>query len=334
MVAPYYPPALATAVVNPKVGGYVKPIAYLSNSQYRFAPTAMNTNDLVPMSQFAESNQQAQDEALTGVLQRMSGWVDRYLFGAASAAKGASLCASQTVADGTFLPLRGYLKLQCDYKPILQLDACAIGMNPATVQAIPETLAQQAIFDIRTIKIPVQGLSAGATTTPTFNSIPYGPDGRVYAVWTYTSGYPHLALAANAAQGQPVVQVIPNGPSGTLLGIYPGTPMTIYDTAFTEDLVVQSVSGTNITFTSNLRSAHAIPLAPDFIPVSSIPGDVLQAAIFLATAFIKSRGDYSLTLDGINEPKDVKTVAFAIESDVSYACKLLEPFRVVTKQRS
>jgi hypothetical protein len=237
------------------------------------------------------------------------------------------------VQEGTYLPLMGQLNLQCDYTPILQLDAIAVGANPAFVQPVAENVAQQAIFGARTIKLPALNplLSGQGPTLPVAIS---GPGGRVYAVWTYTAGYPHLKLEASASLGDTHIVVQANGPSGTVLGVYPGTILTIDDLSFAEDVIVSGVSGTTLTLNSPLTYAHTVPEAPDFIPVTALPGDVTQAAIFITTALIKTRGDLSLALSGIEEARDTMPTADAVTQDVSYALSLLEPFRVVSKQRS
>ena len=336
MTAPYYPPVLATPVVNPRVGGFVKPVPYLSTSQYRFAPTAMDTNNLVTEAisdLLAPPTEQDQLQALHDVIQRASGWIDRYLFGTAPAAKGASLCASQTVADGMFLVLQGFLNLQCDYTPILQLDACAVGANPAQVQPISETVAQQSVFGARTIRVPGV-FPPYAGNGPTLQVNTAGPNGKTYCVWTYTAGYPHLKLAVDAAEGDTEIIVDANGPAGSLLGVYAGTALTMEDVSYSENMTVSSVTSTTIHLDSPLQYSHLVPEAPDFIPVTALPGDVIQAAIFLTTALIKTRGDLSLSLAGIAEAKETVPTADAVTQDVVYALNLLEPYRAISKQRS
>jgi hypothetical protein len=101
-----------------------------------------------------------------------------------------------------------------------------------------------------------------------------------------------------------------------------------------ETINVTSVSGTTIDFSPALMSTHTVPDYPDFIPVTAIPADVQQAAIFMTTALIKTRGDLSLTLGGIAEAKEALPTADAVTQDVIYAMKLLDPFKVVSRQRS
>jgi hypothetical protein len=333
MVMPYAPALLATPVVNPKVGGFIRPVPYLSVSQYRFAPTAMETDSLEVPPGGSLTTAQAQSVALAGVINRMAGWVDRFLYGAAPAAKGASLCASQSTEDGLYYVLQGQLNLQCEYTPILQLDGVAVGANPSMLQPVAESIAQQSVFGARTIYLPaIFPPYAGSGPTLAINT--RGPTGKTYCVWTYTNGYPHLVLAADCAEGDTEIEVLSNGPGGSLLGVYPGTPMSIEDAIAQESINVSSVSGTTISLDSPLQYDHTVPDSPDFIPVTALPGDVIQAAIFLTTALIKTRGDLSLTLAGIEEAKEALPTADAVTQDVAYALNLLEPFRVISKQRS
>lgn len=336
MTAPYFPPVLATPIVNPRVGGFIRPNPYLSISQYRYAPTAMDVSQMVPQgSELYEITEQDQEQSLYDVIRRASGWMDRFLFGAAESAKGASLCASQVVGDGWFKPMaNGCFNLQCDYDPIISLDGCAVGGSPSKAAGISAQVAAEVTFGRMTIFLPVWAMGSVLTPNSYFGAPPARADGKSYAVWAYTAGFPHMQLAEACAEGDTLIVVKPTGPSNTVTGLLPGMPLSIEDFSWSEDNVVESVVGTTVNLAFPLENPHTVPDAPDFTPVTCLPGDVIQAAIFLTTALIKTRGDLSLELGGIEEAKQTMPQADAVTQDVAYALNLLEPFRNPTKQRS
>lgn len=329
MTVPYAPPLFTNPVVNAKAGGFILPVPYISLSQYDYAPTAMDISSL-KVGGTAEQQQQV----LYDLIRRASGWADRYIFGTATGAKGASLCASQTVDDGLYFPLKGSWNLQCRYSPIITLDGCAVGPNPAAVQGINEGVAQQAVFGTRTISIPAVFPQPSPLLSPGALVGVRGPSGKSYVVWTYTSGYAHLRLAADAAIGDDQIVVEPNGPAGSLLGVLPGTPMSIDDWGNTEDINVAGVVGTTIMLDSPLQNEHVVPSSPDFTPVTALPADVIQAVIYLTTALIKTRGDAAIELASLEEPKVVEKDTDNVREDIVQAFGLLNPFRMVANYRN
>lgn len=334
MVAPYTPPLLANPVVNPRVGGFVRAQPYISISQYRYAPTAMDTDSLMTEGSPTQADQ---DQSLANVVNRVTSWMNGKVFGSSPSAKGASLCCSQTTEDLWVFELKGQYNLECSYTPILQLDAIAIGSDPSNVVALDQVSASMARFGHRTIYVPAvsQGfLGAGPQPALTFNRV--GPDGKTYCVWTYTNGYPHLALQTSAQAGAVTLTVVPNGPGTSLLGVYPYTTFVIEDGVDTENVSVVGVTNNVLQLGAPLNYAHTVPAPPDFIPVTALPADLQQAAIFLTTALIKTRGDASFTLDGALEPRGmaVQRSAYDVSYDIHKACELLDKYRIPSKFRS
>jgi hypothetical protein len=338
---PYTPTTLATAIVNPAVGGFGQPIPYLSNSAYKFAPTAMDVESLVQ-----GGTEGAQAQALYDTIRRASAWADRYCFGADPAAKGASLAATLSVEAGYVKLLQGELRLVCDYKPIIDVRGIDVGLNPANVQSIGASVASAVRIGRRTIYVPYNQVfwnGPPPSSTPT-ETVP-ARYGRYYAVWSYTNGYPHTSLAANVTANSSTVEVTATDGAGGLLGVYPGTQMTIVDESATnpvsETFTVQSIAAATpsaniatITTTAPLLFAHTVPASPDFIPVTALPEDVRLAVIFLATSLIKTRGDLSVVLDQMEEPKERQESSGDVNADVAYAMELLDPYRIRIKGKS
>lgn len=335
MAVPYTPTTLTTPIINPAVGGYGAPIPYISNSVYSFAPTAMDVSNLVQ-----GGNTQAQEQALYDTIRRASGWADRYCFGADPAAKGASLAATLSVESAYVKVLRGELRLVCDYKPIIDVRGIDVGLDPANVQSIGSTMAASVRVGRRTIYVPYAQVfwnGPPPTDTPTV-SLPVNAGDRLYVVWSYTNGYPHTKLAASIGANTNQCSLTATDGAGGLLGVYPGTQMTIVDGGNTETFTVQSVTAgattATVTATANFATTHNLPAAPDFLPVTALPDDVRAAIIFLATSLIKTRGDLSVVLDEMQEPRERQASAGDIEDDVAYAMELLDPYRIRVKGKN
>lgn len=328
MTVPYAPVTFTSPPLNPAVGGYGPPAIYVSPSQYKFAPTAMDTSSLVPNAPAA-----AQEQALYDTLRRASAWADRYVYGFDPAAKGASLAASLSVTTAYLPIIAGELRLVCDYKPIIQFVGCTLGTNPSAVTPLTTTVAAQCRFGRRTIYIPINnrywfGKNAQSSATP----IRTTTTGMVYAVWSYVNGYPHTSLATSVVAGATTLNLTPTNGTNGLFGVFVGTHLTIYDGATTETVTVKAISGATLTV-SALRYAHTAPPSPDFLPVTALPADVQVAVIFFTTALIKTRGDNSLVLDEITEPEHINQSAGNVEEDVAYAMELLDPWRIRLKGR-
>ena len=321
MSLPYSPTPFTSPVVNPAIGGAGTPIPYISNSQYAFAPTAMDVSNLIDGGTPA-----AQTRALADVIRRASAWADRVCFGADAAAKGASLAATLSVQSAQLPVLGGELRLVCDYKPIIQVNGVDLGANMASLAP----LADASVISIgrRTIYVP---LSAGIVGRDN-GALLMSPQGSRYTVvWSYVNGYPHTSLAAGVVAGASSITVAATDGGTGLLGVLPGMRMSIVDGQNTESFTVDTVTGSTITTKAPLAFPHALPASPDFLPVTAIPDEVEQAVILMTTALIKTRGDNSLVLDGITEPKEAQSVAGDEWSDMDIALQMLAPYRVRIK---
>ena len=325
-VTPYTPTPFAIPVANPAMGGAGVPYPYLSVSEYTFAPTAMDVNNLVP-----EGDAAAQVQSLADTIQRASAWIDRFCLGADMAAKGASLCATTTIEGDQVTAINGELRLVCDYKPVIMVNGVDIGFDMSNLSSVGPAVASQIRIGRRTIYVPLMPLiyRSGATMYPAVSAAA----GTYVAVWSYVNGYPHTQLVEPITAGATSCVVAPTDGGTGLLGIIPNvTQMTIRDGALTERFTVQSVTGTTITTTLPFRNSHALPQAPDFLPVTAMPADIRDAAIFATTFLIKTRGDMAIVLEGLTEPKDVQKSVGDEWADLTWAMHSLEPYRVRYKK--
>ena len=311
MTLPYTPIVLAQAIVNPGIGGTgAPPIAYLSNSVYEGAPTAVDSQHLYPGGTTPQNIQ-----TLADTLRRASKLADAICFGADPAAKGVSLAASLSVESvfTTIKLARGggpELRLICDYKPVLEVIGIDVGANPGSVQSIGATVAASTRIDRRTIKVPWGFGPLQGRPNDTIPSIAFSNGGGgLYAVWSYVNGYPHTTLQADVTANATSCVVQATDGNGGVWGVmaasgsFPGTQLQVFDGANTEQVFVTSITpatpsaGLCTLGTSAFANSHSLPeLAPDFIPVSAIPEDVQQGVIWVTNMLIKTKGTRAIVM--------------------------------------
>ena len=258
---------------------------YLSLSEYRNAPTAIDTENLVD----TVGDQAAEDAALSGVIDRASSWIDVTCHQV--------LAATTNTESGLVRRLRGVALLVCTYRPILEVSAVAFGTQPNLLSSL-ESSANLWVTG-KVISVPI---GWPISNNPTLQGWPTwaGPN-NLFAVWTYINGYPHTSLAAECAIGDTSITVDSPSASMPVLGVYPGTVLSIYDGSQTEEIQVASVgatddTGTALNLTYGLSYSHTPPTLPDSIMVSGLPPAIQQAAISAVTWLVKTRGDTTITL--------------------------------------
>jgi hypothetical protein len=326
-MAPFAPELFDAPILNPAVGGFGKPFPYISPSTYKFAPTAMDLGNLVP-----NHRGQSQEQALASVINRACGRADRFCFGADPAAKGASLCATLSVESTTTMVKSGEIRLVCDYKPIIGLMGLAVGTYPGDLCNVGSAAANFITFGRKVIYVPAWVVSPSYPGSPA-PFLRLGVGGALYVVWSYINGYPHTYLTEAATAGESTVTVQASGPNDSVYGVFPGTQLDIVDDTNRETITVASsyIGGLTLPTTTPLLYNHSVPDAPDFVSVTAIPADVEQALIFMTTHLIKSRGDASMVLDELIEPRASREETGASGSDLFDALELLNPFRAMTK---
>ena len=318
--------AFPTPIVTPDTASAFRRQPYISASEYKNAPTAVATDGLVPNGSTALNL-----SALSEVINRASSWVDLLCF---HRSDGTLAASPTTESDWIKVRNNGTIGLICNYKPVIEVDAVALGPSPGNLQSITDPNV------INNIAISGKVIWLPAYWWPYSGKLPsFGPvarsSGMVYAIWTYVNGYPHNALATACTAGAPAIVVLPSVPAGAAVsGVYPGTQLTIHDGAATEVIVVSSVSGLTLNLTAPTLYAHTPPAAPDSIRVTAIPYGVEQACISLTSCLIKTRGTRAMQLPqipGTPPPRQALTQAGGLE-DFDIAEKLLAPFKTVVQR--
>ncbi len=331
MSSPFVPTPFGTPVVNPAAVSVTRRIPYISVSEYRFAPTAVGTTDLVPGS----PNQAADSAAsLAQVIERASSWMDTWCFHTADGTLAASVSVESAWVK---VKTNGDVPLISKYKPILDVQGVAVGPSPGNLTNIGAITAGGIWIDDKVIWVPGVWNLSPATSFPIY----FGRhDGTLYAVWTYTNGFPVTALAANALAGATSIQVQPTNADGTgVSGVYaananfPGSQLTIHDSGSTEVVTVASsyAGGTTLPLAAPLQYAHTVPASPDMIRVAALPWALEQACISVTSILIKTRGTRAQILPmlpGQQPGRQALAQAGALD-DWEIARRLLHPYQTV-----
>ena len=321
----YMPTPFATRQITP---GAVTPYAsvpYLSVSEYRFAPTSVGTNTLVGKSTSPQTDSNA---SLATIIARASGWIDDKCF------HRDGTFVAQPITEQMWVTVKptGQLVLLTNLKPIREVVGVALGPAASQLMDIGPGAAADITTGDSTITLP--GYWCGKR--PMFGGYPAN-NGKVYCVYSYIAGYAHMTLAEPAIAGATSITVNPPFPGATFpYQCFAGSPLTIRDGANTEDIVL-SATPTSLTLSlaSGLQYAHTPPVVPDSITVSNLPWTIEQACVYLTNVITKTRGFRAFVLPpgtGAPSPTARKTMGRAgVLDDFEEACRLLHPFRVVTR---
>lgn len=295
-------PPLATWVTD---STYLNVVPYLTLAEFRAAATGLDLTSLKP-----GGGQAAQDAELANVIMRASSWIDKIC--------NQVIAATSSTEDGwARVKPGGAVVFPTRYFPVLELTSALVGSSPST--ASPLATGAGVRIGRTTIEIP----AAPAAFAPGAPCRSFGTGQKVYVVATYVCGYPNTLLGAACAAGDSAIAV------KDAAGVYGGTRLTVYDGQSTEAVAVQSVSGGVLALAAPLRSSHDPAAVAGGISVSALPGAVKQAAIFIASALIKSPGDAAIVLEEMSSggPRRMQGSDADSGMDLLMADELLSDFR-------
>jgi hypothetical protein len=121
-----------------------------------------------------------------------------------------------------------------------------------------------------------------------FGSYNGGPSNQMFLRYTYVAGYANTTTETQSAIGATQLTLH----DGT--GITPGQTLEIYDSLNTEHVTVAQsyvFGSTTVPLTRPMLYAHNVGVS-----VSALPPAIKEAVILITTAFLKVRGDSSMTL--------------------------------------
>jgi hypothetical protein len=274
---------------------------YITVAEYKAAPTSIDIDNLV-----VGGNANAQDAELSNVILRASSFMDEYL--------NQNLNASTQVENQrTRLTPQGYLAIHPNNNPIISLQSLSWGSDPTNLIALSDP--SKAWFEDQQFLIPLSQMS---TTYSSQGALSFGgytaPSQPVFVRFQYTSGYVNnLISSATATQTSMTVQ--------SATGIVAGQQLRIYDGANSETITVASnytYGSTTVPLASALAYTHS-----SGVTFGNLPGAIKEACILLTTAFIKFRGDNSLTMNITTQPSGNVTGANLYGSEIQIALNML-----------
>jgi len=247
---------------------------YLTIAEYKNAPTSIDVDNLV-----VGGNSTAQDAELARVILRASSFLDEYL--------NQNLCAqTYTETQRTRFTPNGFIALHPNNSPIISLQSFEYGADPNNLVTLSDCSVSW--FENQQVIIPISQLSL---TYSSQGPLSFGGAGSnaypIFTKYNYTAGYVNNAIAtATAAATSMTVQ--------DASGITAGGKYRIYDGANSETVTVASnytYGSTTVPLTSALLYTHA-----SGVTFGNLPNAIKEATILVTTAFLRVRGDSSMTM--------------------------------------
>lgn len=279
---------------------------YLTLTEFKNAPTALDYGNLV-----VGGNQAAQDAELSNAILRASSWIDQYCNQIIGATNDVEQQRVRLRSDGT-------LAIHPKYFPIVALTALSFGPTPNNLQAVTDP--SQAWLEDQQIIYPTSQLNTSMSSQgPLSFGFPSSPATKMYVQYSYVNGYSNSTISTIASAGSSVLLLA----DGT--GIVPGETITIFDGANTERVTVASTyvfDSNTVPLVSPLAYTHAVGVS-----VSALPAAVKEAAILVTSAFLKIRGDASITMGSGSIVTSQLPSNSVFGNDIAIAETLLKPFR-------
>jgi hypothetical protein len=281
---------------------------YLTLDEFKNAPTAIDISNLV----FNSQDPDVQDAELNNVIARASSWIDTYCNQVLAATTEQEQQRTRIGADGTF-------RLHPRYNPIIALLSMQYG-NPSTqLQSLSD--CSIAWIEDSEIIVPYANLSLTYSSQGALQfGFPTSPRVETYIKYSYIAGYANTTIVT-ATAGQFSLTVA----DGT--GIIAGQMMKIYDGYQSENVMVADTytfGSTTVPLVSPLGYNHATGIS-----ISALPPAVKEAAILVTTAFLKVRGDSSMTMSISTSAGPSTPGKDKLSDEISLAKDLLQPYRRV-----
>lgn len=279
---------------------------YITVAEYKNAPTSIDYNNLV-----IGGNQNAQDAELEKVILRASSYMDEYFNANLNATKYIETQRTRFTPDG-------FIALHPNNYPILSLEDFNYGTNPNNL--IQLTDPSLAWFEEQQVIIPLSNIATAYSSQGPLSFGGYGlPRQQVYCKYTYVAGYVNNPIASGTA-GQSTITV------ARADGILPNQKLRIYDGVNSEAVTVASnyvYGSTTVPLTTPLLFSHGVNAS-----IGNLPNAIKQACILITTAFLKVRGDSSMTMNITTFPQANPTPgANRYGSEIALALDMVNKYR-------
>lgn len=290
--------------------GYTNRVPLLTTQEYALAPTSMDTSNLVPGGSPANNL-----IALQETIARASSWIDQYVMGSTG-----TIAATLNAENARIWSSRdGTLKVHPRFWPILEVDSFTylppgVGFDYAA-----------SVSPAGSIWIEPQEFTVNVSGNSTFSTNYFPGSGLAactpyFCSWSYVNGYPVTTAAASIAAGAASIQPV------SVIGIYPGTNLTIYDQPYDEQIQVSfayTPGNATVPLVGTTAFAHNAG-----VMVTNLPPAIKQAAILATTAFIKQRGSGAMVVSDMGTAmRQSSGFSQNSGSDWWQAEELLLPFR-------
>jgi hypothetical protein len=279
---------------------------YLTIAEFKNAPTSIDYDNLV-----IGGNGNAQDAELARVIMRASSFMDEYL--------NQNLVAdSITETQRARVTGQGWIALHPFNNPIIALESFQYGADPNQLSTLND--CSQVWFEKQQIIIPLAGntLTWSSQGPLSFGAASASPYVQMFCKYTYVAGFVNTLSTGVAAATSMTVE------SGK--GILAGATLTIYDGAKTEKVTVANTytyGSTTVPLTTPLIYDHAA------VATGNLPTALKQACILLTTAFLKTRGDGSMTMNITTAPTSNISGDMRYSSEIKLALDMIDKFRRV-----
>ena len=277
---------------------------YLTIAEYKNAPTSIDFDNLV-----VGGNSGAQDAELGRVILRATSYLNEYLNQDLTAQ---SITETQRVRFNN----QGYISLHPNHNPIISLSSFEYGSTPNNLTTLTDP--STCWFENQQVIVPV---SDSQLTYSSQGPLSFGGVGArtpVFVKYTYVAGYVNTTIVTATA-----TQTTLTVTSGD--GFIAGQSYRIYDGASSETITVASTytfGSTTVPLTSALAFTHAAGVA-----IGNMPSAIKQATILATTAFIKARGDNSLTMAVTTSASGNISGAQRFGSDLALALDMVSLYR-------
>jgi hypothetical protein len=278
--------------------------AYITVPEYKNAPTSIDYDNLV-----VGGNAAAQDAELARVIMRASSYLNEYL--------NQNLVADRiTETQRARVTGQGWIALHPDNSNIVSLESFQYGADPNQLSTLND--CSQVWFEKQQIIIPLAGntLTWSSSGPLSFGAGSASPYVQMFCKYTYVAGFVQTLGTGTALATSLTVT--------NATGILAGAVLTIFDGAKTEQVTVASTytyGSTTVPLTTALVYDHTA------VSVSNLPTSIKQACILMTTAFIKLRGDNSLTMNITTAPTANITGDMRYSSEMRLALDMVDKYR-------
>lgn len=281
-------------------------IPYLTLEEYKNAPTAIDLDNLV----FNSQDPEVQDAELRNVIARASSWADTYC----NQVLGATL---ETEQQRSRVSTDGSIRFHPRFSPVVALTNFNYGY-PTNMATLGD--CSVAWIEDEQIIIPNATLGTWTSQGPlSLGSYNGGPGNQMFLKYTYVAGYTNTIMDLPTAIGDTSFTVH----DGT--GITIGQILSIYDGMNTENVTVADTyvfGSTTVPVTRPMVFAH-----DSGVSVSALPPVIKEAVILITTAFLKARGDSSMTMSVTSSPGQVFPGSEKFGNELILAQRLLSSYR-------